>query len=845
MCVKSLLKKTNLKVTVLASSITIMTLLLGVLCSYVAFSIRNYTDNVFSKQLETTATNVRNELKNIERSTAIAAENVSKDKVLSSMITLGSREAVISALANKLATYGISYFTVSDAEGNVIARTNEPGKYGDSVLYQQNVKDALDGKTATYTEPGTSVKLSVRSSAPVLNQYGAIIGVVSAGVRFDDNAMVDYMKLTHGADVSVFIGDERVATTIVDTKGNRAVGSKLTDEVVKSAVLEQGKEYIGQTKIYGQPYSGLYIPLFNPMNETFGALFFGINETESNEATNSFILYMAIIGAIGLAVAIVLFGFITKTITKPIYKLGCAVSEIAHGNLQIETDRDDIPGGEIGKLMLDVYDLADVIKSLVNDLSEVSHQVDNNGDYEYRIIIDKYHGSYQEMAIGFNRVMDGLTSDTIALLNAVKGIGDGDFNVRIGKEMPGKKLIVVEEFSKLKQGFRDMENEVRTLLDKAAAGDLSYRANATGFRGDWADFMHGLNALTTSVDEPLKEINASLLMMSQGDFSRRITGEYRGSFEEVKNSVNNMAEVTLSYINEISEILTFVSKGDLTVGVHRDYIGEYEPIKTALQSILTSLNESMREINISARQVFEGAASISQSAENLAEGAIKQASTIEELTASLELISKKVNDNAVFTEDANALSQKSTANASDGNNTMLIMVNLMREIKESSSNISQIIKVIEDISFQTNLLSLNASVEAARAGEHGRGFAVVAGEVRNLAARSKQAALETAALINSSITRVDDGMKAVADTQLSLETIVGDVNQVSGIISTIAGHSSDQAESIAHVASGINEISTVVQATSSTSQECAAASQQLNSMAETLKQMVSFFKLKG
>jgi methyl-accepting chemotaxis protein len=835
----------NLKVKVLASSITVITVILSVLCGYVAYSFKGYTTNVFNKQLEATAANIRNELQSMERNTAIAAENASKDKVLSSMITLGSREGVISALTGKVTAYGISYFTVSDAEGNVIARTHEPEKYGDSVLNQQNVKDALNGKAATYTEPGTSVKVSVRSSSPVLNQYGTIIGVVSAGVRFDDNAMVDSMKLKQGADISVFIGDERVATTIVDAEGNRAVGTKLTDEAVKSAVLEKGVEYIGQTTIFGQPYSGLYIPLFNPMNETFGALFFGINMTESEAATTTFIMYMAIIGAIGLIISIGLFGLITKTITKPIYKLANAVSEISHGNLQIEADRENVPGGELGKLMLDVYDMADTIKSLVNDLSEVSLQVDVNGDYEYRVITDKYHGSYQEMAKGINRVMDGLTSDTIAVLNAVMGIGDGDFNIRIEKDMPGKKIVVVNEFSKLKQGFRNMENEVRTLLDNAAAGNFSHRADFSIFKGDWADFMHGLNAMIAAVDEPLTEIGVTLMAMSQGDFSKRITGNYQGAIKKVKDDVNQMADVTLSYIHEISEILTSVSDGDLTVGVQRDYIGEYAPIKTALQSILTSLNESMREINISARQVFEGAASISQSAEHLAEGAIKQASTIEELTASLETINKKVNDNAVFTVDANALSQKSTANASDGNNTMLTMVSLMREIKESSSNISQIIKVIEDISFQTNLLSLNASVEAARAGEHGRGFAVVAGEVRNLAARSKQAALETAALINSSIARVDDGMKAVAETQQSLETIVGDVNQVSGIISTIAGHSNDQAESIAHVTNGINEISAVVQATSSASQQCAAASQQLNSMAETLKQMVSFFKIKG
>jgi methyl-accepting chemotaxis protein len=171
------------------------------------------------------------------------------------------------------------------------------------------------------------------------------------------------------------------------------------------------------------------------------------------------------------------------------------------------------------------------------------------------------------------------------------------------------------------------------------------------------------------------------------------------------------------------------------------------------------------------------------------------------------------------------------------------LLNAMNAIKESSTNISKVIKAISDIAFQTNLLALNASVEAARAGEHGKGFAVVADEVRSLASKSSESANDTATLIENSNSRVNDGTQIAQGTANALSTIVEDVAQVSKIIGTIAESSRNQAEAISQVSIGLNQISQVVQNNSSTSEESAAAAEELNSQAELLQQMVSYFKI--
>lgn len=305
-----------------------------------------------------------------------------------------------------------------------------------------------------------------------------------------------------------------------------------------------------------------------------------------------------------------------------------------------------------------------------------------------------------------------------------------------------------------------------------------------------------------------------------------------------------IARIISRPVQQVVDAAGRIAGGDLTTEVAIKSKDEIGVLAKSFNAMAEHLNQTMGAINQAAEQVAAGAQQIAASGEVLSQGSTEQASSIEEVTASMTEVSSQTKQNAISANQANELAVEAKDQAVRGNEQMEQMVRAMAEINESSANISKIIKVIDEIAFQTNILALNAAVEAARAGQHGKGFAVVAEEVRNLAARSANAAKETTAMIEGSIKKVDAGTSIANETAQALNGIVNGVNKAAELVGQIAAASNEQATALAQVNQAINQVSQVVQTNSATAEESASASEELSSQAELMRQHVRKFKLK-
>lgn len=344
--------------------------------------------------------------------------------------------------------------------------------------------------------------------------------------------------------------------------------------------------------------------------------------------------------------------------------------------------------------------------------------------------------------------------------------------------------------------------------------------------------------ISNLIGKPINLMVQTADKLAMGDVEVNVSVESKDEVGKLAASFNKMIE----NIRAQAKAAQRIAEGDLTVDVvvrsDKDLLG------LKLHELVVKNNEVLSNIAFASEQVAVGAKQVSDSSISLSQGATEQASSVEELTASLEQISSQTDLNANNAEQANELAKDAKYNAVQGNDQMKEMVRAMEEINESSANISKVIKVIDDIAFQTNILALNAAVEAARAGQHGKGFAVVAEEVRNLAARSANAAKETTDMIESSIKKAEGGTKIAKETAVALNKIVDGVEKVASLVGKIAVASNEQALGISQVNQGIMQVSQVVQTNSATSEESAAASEELSSQASLLKEEINKFKLK-
>lgn len=325
--------------------------------------------------------------------------------------------------------------------------------------------------------------------------------------------------------------------------------------------------------------------------------------------------------------------------------------------------------------------------------------------------------------------------------------------------------------------------------------------------------------------------------------------KYTGRKDEIGNIANavNMLCISLkTATNDIGRILGEMADENFAVDVEMNrnyYIGDFAVLADNLEAIKNKLSSVLTDISVAAEQVSSGSEQVAAGAQTLSQGTVEQTVAIDQLAANLENIEEQVKANSENCIEAHKLMTNTSDYLDEVNGRMDSLTEAMTNINSTSDKISNIIKTIEDIAFQTNILALNAAVEAARAGEAGKGFAVVADEVRNLAAKSAEAVSDTTKLIGSSVEAVNSGSKITAQTAEALKTLDEYTLELKKIINDITESGRRQTDMVTKITEDINRISGVVQSNSATAEESAAASEELSGQAGMLKELIGKFEL--
>ena len=575
--------------------------------------------------------------------------------------------------------------------------------------------------------------------------------------------------------------------------------------------------------------------------------------------------------------------FIISKSLSPLKKLTESAKEVASGNIAINIESNS--NDEIGQVF-------DAFKEIVNSLNIMEDGIrkcayaNQHGDVESLLDDSLLEGSYSDLFKLINVLinefiysLDIITEPILYIDNNYKvrfansimqeytglnaeSIRDMHINDLVGGDIAGHPSTI----KCFREAQKQIGVEMQLQLNQTQLFDLEYSCVPFLYNGEVVCAFILLKNITSvrSAQRHNEKLNAYRNKRTEKLTDTIITAFDKGNLdvnipksdfdEDTKNIAREqdtvegiVAKATgtiKSYVEEITSLLGEIAKNNLDVSINRDYMGDFSSIKDSIGMITQSVSTLVYEIQTATSQVESGAVQIAQSTQELITNFEEQAAVMSEAREAVTALTEKTQKNADDAQTANELSDKVQSAADYGSRHMKDMIDMMEDIKQASTDIGNVSKIIEDIAFQTNLLALNASVEAARAGEHGKGFAVVADEVRTLAGRSADAAKEASDMITNSLNRVDEGVAKSDQTAEALQNIVEAIASVTGVISNIANVSNEQAEEIERIQNSMEVLYNGTHNNTSAVQSNASISEELSSQASTLMSLVERFNLR-
>ena len=387
------MKETSFKFKLIVPTIVVFVLLVVVISVFLSMRLSATGDSLVNEKLLAVTNALNYYIDESKGKSHVAALSMATNPDVVRAVKARDTAGLIDLFSPACDIYRIDYFTITDGKGTVLARTYEPESLGDSILNQQNIRDALEGKVATYFESGTLIMVSIRTGAPVYDADGTLVGAISAGVRFDSESKVEELKRLFESEITIFHGNTRISSTIV-RDGLSIVGTTL-DPRIADIVLMNKNEYTGDVDVFGEKYKIYCKPLLNAQEDAFAAIFIAIPMANLTAETAKSIRDGILLGLGGLAASILLLYFMISSISQPITLLSSDMRHIADGNLGIDiTIRGNDEVGSLGKSLQKV---ADTLHKLLADINKTIAEHEK-GNIEYFLDADAFLGDYRKLA---------------------------------------------------------------------------------------------------------------------------------------------------------------------------------------------------------------------------------------------------------------------------------------------------------------------------------------------------------------------------------------------------------------------------------------------------------------
>lgn len=612
---------------------------------------------------------------------------------------------------------------------------------------------------------------------------------------------------------------------------------KLTEECMKChGDPQRSQEFWGRTD--GKDVTGTRMENWR-VGEVHGAfeITMPLDPVEAAVSQKSFLI-ASIAGGTAFIMILIMF-FVARFISRAMGVIESAAKKVAQGDFDsasVQLSSND----EIGSLAHSFNNIITTVRQFSHEQRVMAEQ-HSAGMISYQMPTTQvFQGKYAEMAKDTNDLVKSHIDVKMRVVEVISQYASGNFAVDMDR-LPGEKAKITKSIDDVKASLQSMNGEIAMLIAAAQKGDLSVRGDVGKFQYTFREMIVGMNQMLDAIVEPFQEASDVLKQMSEGNLSVKMSGRYQGEYEALKTALNTT--VDLMPFQECIAVLQELANGNFNVSMKGSYKGDSLALKNALNQTIESVSTTLAQVMAVVEQVSLGAQQVASASQDLAQGAQHQAAALEEISSSMTEVGAQTKQNAKGSDEANSLAQESQHTAELGRVEMERLTQAMDAISESSKNISKIIKVIDEIAFQTNLLALNAAVEAARAGRHGLGFAVVAEEVRNLAARSAEAAKETADLIEGAIERVQNGNILVGKTGEVLHRIAENSTYIAQNVAEIASASKEQSLAIDQINLGLNQIDSVTQQNTANTESSATAAEELSAQSRELRSLLSQFRL--